>query len=472
MNRPIRSFRHQHGQVAVIVAIVIGLLILMVGLVVDLGYLYTRKTELQNASDAAALAGAKELNGTAAGITAAKNKAVELAGANSVDFGSKAIVIDETNIWFANTPDGNDTNNDGKGDGTWTSFADASASDTAAADKRFILVDTSGIGLSTVQTWFMRVAQWGFGGIETTSTFGRAVAGPNKVDLTPIAACALDQDDCPPNGTGNCGYELGKAYKLGDVNPLGPGNFYLLNPVATDDSPGACAQITGTDFIRPFICQGVVAAPVAAASQVLTRPGTVTPALAALDSRFDDYNPQAQCDPATAPPDVNIKQFLYTDPNVAAWMTPQPTQQASQVTDRSGTPLEIDTDYNGVVWSFVRPPVGTPGPAEIPTGTTFATGRTVVDANYPDSGTPYTQTSGNFFDDPTRTGKPERRVLTLAIIACPTAGGNCALAPVLARGRFLMQREAHSPANDRDIYVEYGGTIGVAGITAQYKLYR
>lgn len=455
MNGPIKSSRPQGGQVAIIVAIVIGLLILVVGLVVDLGYLYTRKTELQNAADASALAGAKALNGTAAGIVSAKDKAIELAAANGVDFGGNPVAISADETAFGPTPDG-----------PWSSFAEASASDAAAADKRFIKVDTSGIGLGTVQTWFMRVFQWGFGGIESTTTFGRAVAGPYMSEMMPIAVCALDGSTASPCKTQNCGYQSGKSYQLSEVNPLGAGNFYWINPVATDNSPGACAQITGSDFIRPFMCQGVVSAQVAASPRLLTRPGKASGALlGALDSRFDDYPPQAQCDPATAPPDTNIRQFRYNDASVAAWMSPAPTKQASTVLSKTGMPPVIATDYNGVVWSFVQPP------ADIPAGNSFATGRTVVAANYPASGTPYSQTSGNFFTPPTHAGQPGRRILTLAIVRCPTAGGNCAEATVLARGKFLMQRKADVPT-DKDIYVEFGGLVGTAGITADYKLYR
>jgi hypothetical protein len=459
MNRPTKPIRHQRGQVAIIVAIVIGLLIVVVGLVVDLGYLYTRKTELQNAADAAALAGAKELNGTRDGIIAAKNQAIALAEANGVDFGGNPVVIpddeDIEEIEFGPTPDG-----------PWTSYEAASANDAAAADKRFIKVDTSGFDLSTVQTWFMRVSQWGFGGIESTSTFGRAVAGPYISEMMPIAVCALDGSTGPNCSTTNCGYERGKSYQLGEVNPLGDGNFYWINPVATDNSPGACAQITGSDFIRPFMCQGVVSAQVAGSSRLLTRPGKASgPLLGALDSRFDDYPPQAQCDPATAPPDTNIRQYRFTDTDVKAWMSPEPTQQSSSVLSKVGIPPVITTDYNGVVWSYVSPP------ADIPVGNSFATGRTLVEANYPATGTPYSQTSGNFFQAPTHTGKPGRRILTLAIVQCPTAGGNCAEATVLARGKFLMQRKADVPT-DKDIYVEFGGLVGPAGITADYKLYR
>jgi hypothetical protein len=482
MNRPYRTSRQQRGAAAIVVAISIGLLILMVGLVVDLGYLYTRKTELQNAADAAALAGAKRLNGTATGIVAAKDRAVELAAANSVDFGGNAIAISENEVEFGPGPDG-----------PWSTFAISSASDTAAADKRFIKVDTTGIALSTIQTWFARVFQWGFGSIETTSTFGRAVAGPDLVDLLPIAACALDGSTAPPCSTTNCGYELGKAYKLSAVNPIGPGTFYWINPVTTSggeaQAANACQGTGSTSFTLPFMCQGKVAAPVAAAPQVLTNSGISTPQLAALDSRFDDYPSQANCDPATAPPDTNIKQYSFDDLDVAGWMSPAPRDyvspsfvspgppaddgkckasqgecQASRVVSKVGN--VITTDYGGVVWSFVRPqgdiPADTAGTPDV--------GRSPT-ASYPGTGTPYSQTSGIFFAPPTRTGKPGRRILTLLIVSCPASGGNCNPTNVVSRGRFLMQRKAIS-GGDNDIYIEFGGLVGTAGITADYKLYR
>jgi len=96
MKRPIKTIRDQQGQVAIIVAIVIGLLIVVVGLVVDLGYLYTRKTELQNAADAAALAGAKELNGATICVQPGTTTELNLADyfrANKMNF--KPVVIEK-----------------------------------------------------------------------------------------------------------------------------------------------------------------------------------------------------------------------------------------------------------------------------------------------------------------------------------------------------------------------------------------
>ncbi len=75
--------------VALVVAasalVVMGLL----GLSVDLGRIYVTKNELQNFSDAAALAAAHRLNGTNAGISAARDRA--LADTNKWNFGSESV---------------------------------------------------------------------------------------------------------------------------------------------------------------------------------------------------------------------------------------------------------------------------------------------------------------------------------------------------------------------------------------------
>ena len=81
----------QRGAVVIIVAVCLFFLIGLLALVLDLGQLYIAKTELQNAADASALAGAKELNGTLAGIQNAKSAACTVAQMNKYDFSSISV---------------------------------------------------------------------------------------------------------------------------------------------------------------------------------------------------------------------------------------------------------------------------------------------------------------------------------------------------------------------------------------------
>jgi len=59
----------EHGNVMIMTAILAVGLVLAVGLCIDGARIYMTRTELQNAADAAALAGARELNGGTGGIT-------------------------------------------------------------------------------------------------------------------------------------------------------------------------------------------------------------------------------------------------------------------------------------------------------------------------------------------------------------------------------------------------------------------
>lgn len=76
---------NQKGAVAPLVAIMLVLIVVCVALVVDLGHIHNVKVELQRAVDAAALAGAQQLSGSAGSGQNAINVAVATAAANTVD---------------------------------------------------------------------------------------------------------------------------------------------------------------------------------------------------------------------------------------------------------------------------------------------------------------------------------------------------------------------------------------------------
>ena len=97
----VAGWRRQRGAVALIVGLLAVLVLFgMMGVAVDLSYLYARKTELQNAADAAALAGARELNQRQSGITAAVDAAIALFAANASDNLIAGATISEANIRF------------------------------------------------------------------------------------------------------------------------------------------------------------------------------------------------------------------------------------------------------------------------------------------------------------------------------------------------------------------------------------
>jgi len=72
--------RRQRGVVSVMIGVTIMMLLLMLGLVLDLGHLYIVKTELQNAADSCALSAAREL----ATVSAATAGNARTAGTESI----------------------------------------------------------------------------------------------------------------------------------------------------------------------------------------------------------------------------------------------------------------------------------------------------------------------------------------------------------------------------------------------------
>lgn len=451
--------RRQHGAVALIVALCLVLLVGMLGLVMDLGHLYVTKTELQNAADAAALSGAKELNGRLTGINNASTRAIEAAGKNNFDLNRNAVVIDNSHIWVGSCPS----------DGCMVPIT-AITTDALAGDKTFVKVDTS---LRSLNTWFIQVLP----GLNTMQTFGMAVAGKFAVDITPVAICQLPD----PGTTNELGYERGVSYKVSDANPIGPGTLFWIDPES--NAPGVCT-VTNTNATRPYVCTGKTGFTPIVGGNVNTNTGISTPQLSALDSRFGDYTPQNQCDPATAPPDTNVKEYRYNNTGAGAprdWMAPDPNKQSIQFVQRTspsslcGPPSSpcmprpyssrTATDY-GVLWSGFRR-----------SGATTSQWPTLYPGNaatsYPES-SPYAQSSGNFFTAPPvayQPGRPGRRVLNMVIVSCTTTGGVCRPATVMGVGRFLMQRRA-DVSGDRDIYVEFGGLLPTPLPTSDIKLYR
>lgn len=476
MNRMPSSRKRQQGAVAIIVGLSIVILVGMLALVVDLGHLYIAKTELQNAADAAALAGAKELDGTKKGVENAVKEAEKFALKNNYDF-SKPVVITIANISVGSTPD---------------NMVPASSviTDNDAINKTFLKVDT---GVRELDTWFAPVLGLISGNdFDKTRTFGMAVAGRYAVDIAPIAICSVNVQECPclpdqtsPCGGGNrlCGFEPGKSYHFmaaTGVNPIGPGTPLWIDAYAT--SVDTC-DFTNTEASRQPVCTGKSTISTTPGHTIYTNTGLSNgPLFGALDSRFGDYPSQAQCDPASAPPDTNIREFAYqlfadvaseitgknpykNQPTMPDWLDPAPdlTMVYPQTPNCTVTGLDqyganiynCPWMPNGVYWSASRrdPAVAAPS----------------VTTNYPATGTPYSQTSGDYFRTGGSNAVPERRMLNMMIVQCESAGGVCRPATNRMVGKFLLQTRA-SVAND--VNVEFIREISQSELTREIRLFR
>lgn len=445
-----RANSRQEGAVVIVMSLFLVVVVGVLALVVDLGHLYSTKTGLQNAADAAALAGARELNGRAAGVQAAVTKAIEVARQNRYDFYQPvgtAAADGGLQIQVGMSPDD-------------MIDADLVDTDSEAANKTFVRVST---GSRSVETWFA-----GIWGISSTSTYAVAVAGQASSEVALVAVCARQGDPANPRDD-EFGYERGVSYKVSESNPLAPGTLYWIDPAS---GPDDCAGNTTASL--PYACAGKIPFVVPVGQNVFTNTGVSDPLLEALDSRFDVFSSKNRCDPQHAPPDRNIREYRFAalgSGTPGQWMEGDPLRQSIEFTAQgSGNLPMVLTSRTfaayGVLWAYSHQPGSSA--ADWPT----LYGGTAT--SYP-APSPYAQTAGPYFTAPrpaNQPGKPLRRLMNVAMVDCSaSAGGSCRPLRVMAYGRFFMQRKANVPG-DKDIYLEFDGLLPESFPAGEVKLYR
>ena len=274
--------RGERGAILVLSAIGMLSVLLAVGLGVDISRFYLAKTELQNAADASALAGASALNSSPSGVSDARARAV--LAMNKYDFNNTGVSFPDANVLFAANLDG-----------PYMSEADARAS---AANIRFVQVTTpqSAIGVS-----FATMVLGSSKNLSATATAGLSV--PLNVFCNFIPLSVIDYD--PPFVM-----TPGQTYTI-RANTGGspsPGNYQILavaGPGGVDVGFGigagvdACAEVGATYYVD-------------------TKPGlTAGKVRTGINSRFDDYG-GSQLDPTVEPPDTNVKEGITKDEYLAA----------------------------------------------------------------------------------------------------------------------------------------------------------
>ncbi|WP_420474704.1 pilus assembly protein TadG-related protein [Noviherbaspirillum sp. ST9] len=487
MNR--RHLHKSRGAIAITFALSLFALLGFLSMTVDLGRTYTMRTELQNTADAAALAGALELNQTLAGVLAASARALAVAEANAVNY-SAGITITQANLAVGTCPE----------DGCMVPISSIT-SDTLAAGRTFLRVQ---IPSGNMPTFFGRfVPTAGGAGFANTNTFGSAVAGRFLAQITPLGVCAVDtirggRRTIPglPDELVEFGFRRGVSYNLPQLNPLSgaSGDPIWINPVTAP--PAACnPSSSSATSLHPFVCSGTSTVAAAVPGFVYANTGgSYGPMEKALNSRFDDFLGGNACDPGSAPPDINVKEFRAPPPTPGSighpreWMEPDPVQQTISLNPTTFKPLTSPTQSQyGALWSFSRAvqatgtspnaTAGAPFDASVahwnalyamnaPAGTYPTSVPTPPFPSNPETHpAPYRSTAGNFFQppNPSRPGVMNRRVLNVAIIDCsslvPGPGLSCAALPVLGVGRFFMQRKADLTGGTKRIDAEFAGLL-------------
>jgi Flp pilus assembly protein TadG len=281
----------ERGSVLATAALSMLSLLLAVGMGVDISRLYLAKTELQNAADAAALAGASALNSYPGGIAEATNRAVQ--AMNNYDFNKTGVSFPRANVRFAKNLGDFDSGLD---------MSEASASSSATAKNiRFVRVTSPQLPVA------MSFASMVLGknrNLGATATAG--MSAPLNVFTSYIPLSVID-DDVSVITPGNM-YTIRAAPK----NSVSPGNYQIL---AIDGSGGSDDRIGLASGVQN---------PVGPGGTVSTKPGVTSgPVRQGINTRFDSY--ASQLDPVNYPPDTNVAEGITYAEYVNGTVTESPS---------------------------------------------------------------------------------------------------------------------------------------------------
>jgi Flp pilus assembly protein TadG len=291
MNRPNAVGRDRRGERGSVLAVsALGMLafILATGLAIDISHLYLVRTELQNAADAAALAGASALNGDDGGVAKAVDFAVE--ELNKYEFNRNKITIPRTNVTFSRNLNG--------------TYVSETSAKTDARNIRFVRV---ALPAAAVAITFAAPVLGSSRSVSAEATAGLSVPLNNFCDYIPVTA--IDADDVL--------FIPGQTYTIRRPpgGAISPGNYQILaidGPGASDDRIGLGKGVRN--------CVG-------AGNLVQTKPGVSAGAVRqGLNTRFGEYG--GGLDPDEYPPDenvqenINYKQYLDAQQAIDAETTP------------------------------------------------------------------------------------------------------------------------------------------------------
>lgn len=479
----LRNRHRQQGAFAVMFAAVVLVMLGVCGLAVDLSMVYNRKIELNRLSKTVALAAARELDGTASGITRATDAAREAASLMKYQYGLDVNWVDSA-ITFSTTPNT---------DAEWMAAGAAAA---RPGPVFFVKVDTNALGkeVGTVKALIMPL----LGAQQSVELRDTAVAGRSTINVVPFGICAMSAlpGEARANSSGvdelvQYGFRRGVAYDLMQLNPNGttPANF-VIDPVSPPGGLGNASN-TSASTVAPFICTGRMWIPRVTGGAIrVSSPFPIGSLYKELNSRFDDFD-QSSCDPNGAPPDYNIKAYDYSATNGIAWMNPKPTshsavprtsgQRLQTIADFATAPSGTAAEMYGPLWSYARAvkyldyregvPERSTGYSRFATsdwGSLYPPGPGSV--SYPSS-TPYFAMSGNNYKSPRsshiKISEQNRRVLHVPLLSCPISPGTNVGATALAIGKFFMTM----PATETSIHAEFAGIAHESTIVGQVILY-
>lgn len=175
--------RRQRGGVMIMVAISGAVLIGFLGIVVDLGHLFVRRTELQSATDACALAASAELTTDAQALDRAVSAGLTAGNRNNVGFQAASANLTGADILFSDRLSDNSTS---------FPFGYVSSGAANPATARYAMCARTQTGITA---WFMQVLE-GFIGVaaqpKSVGAWATATLSPSQLNCAiPLGMCKL-----------------------------------------------------------------------------------------------------------------------------------------------------------------------------------------------------------------------------------------------------------------------------------------
>lgn len=270
-----RERKGERGSVLAITTIGMLAFILMAGLAVDVSHFYTAKAELQNAADAAALAGASQINSTTGGLKSAVREATK--ALNKYDF-KNTVTISPASVTFSNNLNG--------------TYVDEASAEASAASIRFVKVT---IAPQPVNVFFASMTLGSTKSIGATATAGISVGLTMNKFYT--AYTFIESSTSP--------LVKGQVYTLGTNNWNNSSNGYRVL-----SAPGGDLGTTGTVHAYGYIGTSYDIAR-------LTSTDMCRYARIGTNTRFGDYTIHPNANPTDEPPDTitqeNITYQQYRD---------------------------------------------------------------------------------------------------------------------------------------------------------------
>lgn len=256
---PVRAdrLRTQGGVYLIMFALLLLCMLGLCGFALDISRVYNRKAELQSIADAAALAAARELNGTLSGVTNAETKAASVVGQLKYQYSTTTIPWSSDALRYSASATAADS-----------AWLDATAAKASPAGLVFVKVDTNALAaeVGRVDTILLRVLP---DAPLSGDLSARAVAGRLSTNVTPLAVCAisatpqekLDLAGPPPlSELVQYGFRRGSVYDLMQLNSNGLLTAHFAvdagDPLGTRDA----AVNVSAAFIAPFVCNGTMLA--------------------------------------------------------------------------------------------------------------------------------------------------------------------------------------------------------------------